>query len=56
MKGCAIRKDVLIEKILKSIGKVYLPESGVYKNVKKGLQKLSRVELSGLSVMITTSQ
>ena len=49
-------KTVDILSILARISTVYTSESEVYKQVKKGLVKMSIQELSSLNVMIITSQ
>jgi hypothetical protein len=51
-----VEKTNIIMKCMELLSKAYLPESGVYKNVKKGLHKLSLAELNGLYAMLLSSR
>lgn len=50
------RKDKSTAEIMKAISRTYVPESGVYKIVEKGLGKLNVYEIGNLMIMLQTSR
>lgn len=49
------KKTALIEAIMGRIAGMYMPDSGLYKNALRGLQKLSWTDLDALNTLTLVS-
>ena len=49
-------KQIILDRLMSKISKVYIGESKVHQDVKNGLAKMSIQNLSRLSLMIQTSK